>query len=52
MSGNLWKLFFFYWREHPNGYGDLYETGSANRISLTLDLQNFHQTVSEACRRT
>ena len=47
MSGNLWKLFFFYWREHPNGYGDLYETGSANRISLTLDLENTHQTISE-----
>ena len=30
MGGKLWKLFFMNKREHPNGYGDLYETGAAD----------------------
>ena len=47
MGGKLWKLFFRNQREHPNGYGDLYETGAANIWLTIVDLQNRHYTVSE-----
>jgi hypothetical protein len=34
-------------RLHPNGYGDMYETGSGNYVINTIDLQNVHTTVAE-----
>jgi uncharacterized protein DUF1329 len=47
MSGKLWKLVTAFARLHPNGYGDMFETGSGNYTILVLDIQNVHQTVSE-----
>ena len=32
MTGKLWKLFVVHEREHPNGYGDLFESGSSQRV--------------------
>jgi hypothetical protein len=43
MGGKLWKLEMLFSRLHPNGYGDMYETGSGNYISTVIDLQNVHQ---------
>jgi uncharacterized protein DUF1329 len=45
MGGKLWKTFANLARLHPNGYGDLFETGSGNSILPILDLQNVHQTI-------
>jgi len=40
MGGNLWKIKMLFSRLHPNGYGDMFETGSGNYISQVMDLQN------------
>jgi Protein of unknown function (DUF1329) len=47
MGGKLWKLFVAEMREHPNGYGDLYETGAADYMSNYIDLQNQHYTTTD-----
>jgi hypothetical protein len=47
MGGKLWKIFFQYQREHPNGYGDLYETGATDYLANVTDLQNTHYTISD-----
>jgi Protein of unknown function (DUF1329) len=47
MGGKLWKMWINYVREHPNGYGDLYETGTADYLVNILDLQNIHYTMSD-----
>jgi hypothetical protein len=47
MAGQLWKLFVVNEREHPNGYGDLFESGSTQRVTLVVDLQNRQQIVSD-----
>src|SRR5580704_6429935 len=39
MGGKLWKIFFQNQREHPNGYGDLYETGATDYLANVTDLQ-------------
>ena len=48
MGGKLWKLIMLFCRVHPNGYGDMFETGSGNYIIPILDYQNVHQTYSES----
>jgi len=47
MAGKLWKIPIIFFRMHPNGYGDSFETGSGNQVYTILDLQNVHQTISE-----
>jgi hypothetical protein len=47
MGGKLWKTLYLFTRLHPNGYGDMFDTGSGNYISSVLDLQNVHQSISE-----
>jgi hypothetical protein len=47
MGGKLWKLLYLFSREHPNGYGDLFESGSGNYVGETIDLQNIHQSITE-----
>ena len=47
MGGKLWKILFLFSREHPNGYGDMFETGSGNYVITVMDLQNVHQSVTE-----
>jgi Protein of unknown function (DUF1329) len=44
MGGKLWKLFIAYMREHPTGYGDVYETGATEYGANIVDLQNIHMT--------
>ena len=34
-------------RLHPNGYGDMFETGSGNYMIPVIDLQNVHQSITE-----
>jgi hypothetical protein len=46
MGGKLWKLFIQQQREHPNGYGDLYESGATEYVANIVDLQNTHLTFS------
>ena len=48
MGGKLWKLLFYYFRMHPNGYGDLYESGATELGANIMDLQNRHTTVAGA----
>jgi uncharacterized protein DUF1329 len=48
MGGQLWKLLFYYFREHPNGYGDVYESGATELGANAADLQNRHTTVVSA----
>jgi hypothetical protein len=47
MSDKLWKLIILFCRLHPNGYGDMYETGTGNWEYSISDLQNVHQTVAD-----
>jgi len=47
MNGQLWKLFFQYQREHPNGYGDVYESGATEFLSNITDLQNIHMSLTD-----
>jgi hypothetical protein len=47
MGGKLWKTVSLFSRLHPNGYGDMFDTGSGNVEYIVLDLQNVHQTVAE-----
>jgi hypothetical protein len=47
MGGKLWKLEMLFSRLHPNGYGDMYETGSGNYVSNVIDLQNQHMSVAD-----
>ena len=47
MGGKIWKVEMLFSRLHPNGYGDLYETGSGNYVSQVIDLQNEHASISE-----
>jgi hypothetical protein len=47
MGGKLWKSIYLFSREHPNGYGDLFESGSGNYVAVAMDLQNIHQSISE-----
>ena len=47
MGGKLWKIFNLFNRLHPNGYGDVFETGSGNYQANVYDLQNVHQSVTE-----
>ena len=46
MGGKLWKLIITPFREHPNGYGDLYESGATHFMSNVLDLQNIHTSIA------
>ena len=39
-------------RLHPNGYGDMFETGSGNYVIHVIDLQNVHQSISERTQRS
>jgi len=48
MSGKLWKTIVQFSRLHPNGYGEMFETGSGNYIIPGLDFQNVHQSLSES----
>jgi len=48
MNGKLWKIIDNFSRLHPNGYGDLIESGSGNYVLTVLDLQNVHLTYSES----
>jgi hypothetical protein len=48
MSGKLWKSIALFSRLHPNGYGDMFETGSGNYIIPIIDFQNVHQSYSES----
>jgi hypothetical protein len=47
MGGKLWKIFVQYQREHPNGYGDLYESGATDYLANVIDLQNIHYTLAD-----
>jgi hypothetical protein len=47
MGGKLWKIAMNFSRLHPNGYGDMYETGSGNYVFPVIDLQNQHMSVTE-----
>jgi Protein of unknown function (DUF1329) len=47
MGGKLWKLEMLFSRLHPNGYGDMYETGSGNYVTNVIDLQNQHMSVGD-----
>jgi len=47
MGGKLWKTASLFTRLHPNGYGDMFDTGSGNYMFTILDLQNVHQSVTE-----
>ena len=47
MGGKLWKTLCCVSRLHPNGYGDMFETGSGNYIIRYVDLQNVHQSLSD-----
>ena len=47
MGGKLWKIGVQFSRLRPNGYGDMYESGSASYLFWALDLQNVHQTLSQ-----
>ena len=47
MGGTLWKLLYLFSREHPNGYGDMFESGSGNYVAAAMDLQNVHQSITE-----
>jgi Protein of unknown function (DUF1329) len=47
MDGKLWKIWIVNEREHPNGYGDLFESGSSQRVVNVIDLQNIHQSFSD-----
>ncbi len=48
MGDKLWKTIVQFSRLHPNGYGDIFETGSGNYIIPIIDYQNVHQTYSES----
>ena len=47
MGGKLWKIGVQFSRLRPNGYGDMYESGSASYLFWALDLQNVHQSITE-----
>jgi Protein of unknown function (DUF1329) len=47
MGGKLWKIASIFSRLHPNGYGDMIDTGSGNYLFDILDLQNVHQSITE-----
>jgi hypothetical protein len=44
MGDKLWKIFVRYQHEHPNGYGDLYETGATDYLANVIDFQNIDYT--------
>ncbi len=46
MGGKLWKTLALFSRLHPNGYGDMFETGSGNYAIAVIDYQNVHQSLS------
>jgi len=47
MGGKLWKSIALFSRLHPNGYGDMFETGTGNYIIPIIDFQNVHTSYSE-----
>jgi hypothetical protein len=47
MGGKLWKICQLLTRLHPNGYGDMIDTGSGNYLFDVYDLQNVHQSITE-----
>jgi len=47
MGDKLWKTASLFTRLHPNGYGDMIDTGSGNYLFDVLDLQNVHQSITE-----
>jgi hypothetical protein len=52
MGGKLWKIINLFPRLHPNGYGDVFETGSGNYQANAYDLQNVHQSVTDETNGT
>jgi Protein of unknown function (DUF1329) len=52
MGGKLWKTLVLFSRLHPNGYGDMFETGSGNYLIAVIDLQNVHQSLSDELNGT
>jgi hypothetical protein len=47
MGGKLWKTVVLFSRLHPNGYGDMFETGSGNYMISIIDYQNVHQSLTD-----
>ena len=45
MGGKLWKTIVQFSRLHPNGYGDMFETGSGNYI---IPVTRFTERASES----
>jgi hypothetical protein len=52
MGGKLWKSLALFSRPHPNGYGDMFETGSGNYLIAIIDYQNVHQSFTEETNGT
>jgi len=52
MGGKFWKIVYLFPRLHPNGYGDLFETGSGNYIAETIDVQNVHHSLTDETNGT
>ena len=48
MGGKQWKYLNWWYRMHPNGYGDYFESGSSNDLALGIDFQNQHMTAADA----
>ena len=46
MSDKLWKLIMLFCRVHPNGYGDVFETGTGNWAFIAMDLQSVHLSIT------
>jgi hypothetical protein len=47
MGNKLWKTLVLFSRLHPNGYGDMFDTGSGNYMAPTIDYQNVHQSFTD-----
>jgi hypothetical protein len=52
MGNKLWKIEWLDSRLHPNGYGDVFESGSGNYITNVSDLQNSHMSVGDETNGT
>jgi uncharacterized protein DUF1329 len=52
MGNKLWKIEWLDSRLHPNGYGDVFESGSGNYMSNVIDLQNSHMSVADETNGT
>jgi Protein of unknown function (DUF1329) len=52
MGNKLWKIEMLFSRLHPNGYGDMFETGSGNYVSSVMDLQNVHLSAGDELNGT